>query len=373
MFIAGDPSGDQHTAAILEQLRGEMPMASRWGIGGPAMEKCGFTTVMPFAPFNRMGFAEVALHIGFFLKARQTLIGLMKKRRPDVLVCVDYPGFNIPMMKAAKKLGIPVVWYIAPMVWAWKQRRAEVLGAYASHIAVIFPFEVPYFSPYRSPVTFVGNPTAEAMQREGAFAKERKTHPGSNGFRIAIVPGSRRQEIEHLLPRMLAAFSILKQRLPGLRATVSSYGDLPASLYRRVIGGTPVEVFEGPLRELLGRTDFALVTSGTATLEAALLGVPLIIAYHTSFITYAIAQRLIKIPFIGLPNIIAGEPIVPECIQQQAEADNLALTIERFIESPELYNNTVSRLIALRQKLGEKKPSVEVSAIIKSIGGQVPL
>jgi lipid-A-disaccharide synthase len=209
MFIAGDPSGDEHTAPIVERLRAGIPEASLWGIGGPAMEKNGFTPVMPFAPFNRMGFAEVAAHLRFFFSARRTLIDTMEKRRPDALVCVDYPGFNIPMMKASQKLGIPVVWYIAPMVWAWKQDRAAVLGAHAAHIAVIFPFEVPYFSCYEAPVSFVGNPTVEAMRLEGAFAAKRSVHPGSprsGNFRIALVPGSRVQEIEHLLPRMLSAF-----------------------------------------------------------------------------------------------------------------------------------------------------------------------
>ena len=367
MFIAGDPSGDQHTASIIQQLRSEMPEASLWGIGGPAMENSGFAPVMPFAPFNRMGFVEVALHIGFFLSAKKKLIDLMVKKRPDALVCVDYPGFNIPMMKAAHRAGIPVVWYIAPMVWAWNRRRAEILGTFASHIAVIFPFEVPCFSPYGSPVTFVGNPLVEAMHREGAFAHARKIHPGNNSFRVAIVPGSRRQEIEHLLPRMLKAFSILKQRHPGLRATVSRCSTVPVLMFRRIIGDAPVEVFDGPLREMLVRADCALVTSGTATLEAALMGVPLVVAYHTSFITYAIARHLVTIPLIGLPNIIAGEQIVPECIQRQADGANLAVIMERFIESPELYNDTVNNCILLREQLGSKKTSLEVSGIIEEI------
>jgi lipid-A-disaccharide synthase len=366
MFIAGDPSGDAHAAPVLERLRRAMPDASLWGIGGPAMEKYGFAPVMPFAPFNRMGFAEVAAHIAFFLSARRKLIDIMKQRRPDVLVCVDYPGFNIPLMKTAHKLGIPVVWYIAPMVWAWKRKRAAVLGAHASHIAVIFPFEVPFFSPYRSPVTFVGNPTVEAMLREGAFAKERPVHPGNGNFRIAIVPGSRRQEIEHLLPRMLGAVMLLKQRLPGLAATVSACGSLPVSLYKKITNGASVEVFEGPLRKLLGRSDLALVTSGTATLETALLGIPFVIAYHTSFITHAIARRLISIPYIGLPNIIAQKHVVPECIQGKAEAEHLAAAASRFIESPELYDTTVRALFALREMLGGKKPSEEVCTIIKT-------
>jgi lipid-A-disaccharide synthase len=367
MFIAGDPSGDGHTAPVIKRLHAELPEASMWGIGGPAMEKAGFAPVMPFAPFNRMGFAEVAAHIGFFLAARRTLIDKMKKRRPDALICVDYPRFNIPLMKSAHEQGIPVVWYIAPMVWAWKQNRAAVLGEHAAHIAVIFPFETPFFSPYRAPVSFVGNPTVEAMAREGAFSGKRKTHPGGNDFRLAIVPGSREQEVKHLLPRMLTAFSILKGKFPGLCATVSACDSLPPSLYKKTIGGAPVEVIKTPLREMLGRADLALVTSGTATLETALLGVPHAIVYHTSLVTYAIMRQLVKARFIGLPNIIAGKAIVPEYIQEQAAPEHLAAAVSRFIESPQEYDNTVNALVALREMLGEKKPSVEVSAIIKAV------
>jgi lipid-A-disaccharide synthase len=367
MFIAGDPSGDEHAAAIIRQLKIALPGASLWGIGGPAMEKQGFAPVLPFAPFNRMGFLEVATHIGFFLGAKKRLIDMMENRRPDVLVCVDYPGFNMPMMKAARKRGIPVVWYIAPTVWAWKHKRAGVLGSHASHIAVIFPFEVPWFSPYRSPVTFVGNPTVEAMEREGAFAHGRKTHPGSGAITVALVPGSRRQETEHLLPRMISAFLLLKEKYPLLMGVVSRYRGLPAEIYNRAIGGAPVEIFDGPLRDMLRRADCALVTSGTATLETALLGVPQVIVYHTSPLTYAIVKRLVHIPHIGLPNIIAGEGIVPECIQDKATGVDLAQALERFIVSPEAYTATVDRLLALREKLGEKKPSIEMCKILKAL------
>jgi lipid-A-disaccharide synthase len=369
MFIAGDPSGDQHAAAVVGRLNAGLPGIRIWGIAGPAMEKAGCAPVMPFAPFNRMGFLEVARHIFFFLRAKEKLISLIDERKPSLCVCVDYPGFNIPLMKAAAKRSIPVVWYIAPMVWAWKKKRAAVLGRHAAHIAVIFPFEVPWFSPYKAPVSFVGNPTAEAMAIEGFFSGRKKRPPDPKGFHCALVPGSRRQEVEHLLPRMIDAYSILRQRFPGLRATVSRYHALPESLFAACARDDSIAVVSGPLRAILARADCAIVTSGTATLETALLGIPHVIAYHTSAITYTIAKRLVNVPYIGLPNIIAGEEIVPECVQDGAGAANLALTLGRFIESPKLYESTVVRLTALRERLGEKRPSEEVCRIIQQIGG----
>ncbi len=367
MIVAGDPSGDQHASAVVRQLRQDMPQAMFWGIGGPAMEQAGFAPVMPFAPFNRMGLVEVLSHLPFFLGAKKKLVALMKERRPDVLLCVDYSGFNIPLMKAAHALGVPVVWYIAPMVWAWKRKRAAVLGAYAAHIATIFPFEAACFSPYRAPVSFVGNPTVEAMAAAHMFDAPRKTHPGKRPFHLAIVPGSRRQEIELVLPRMVRAAAILRQRFPGLRATVSRYGVLPEEYYRKVIGSEPVDLFSGPLQELLGRADCAFVKSGTATLEAALCGIPFVVAYRASAVSWALLSPMVKIPLVGLPNIIAGEEIVPECIQDMADPAVLAATISRFIETPALYDSTVGRLVALREKLAEKRPSIEVCRIIKEI------
>lgn len=370
LFIAGDPSGDQHASAVVSRTRQEFPGMPLWGIGGPAMESEGFAPVMPFAPFNRMGFLEVAAHIGFFLGAQKKLVALMEQRRPAVLVCVDYSGFNMPMMKAARRLGIPVLWYIAPMVWAWKRKRAAIVGSYASHIATIFPFEAPYFTGFKAQVSFVGNPTVEAMERNDCFAKGIKEHPGGGAFRIAIVPGSRRHEVEQMLPRMMEAYVMLKQRYPRLSACVSRYAAIPGEFYRKLIGNADVDVFDGPLREMLGSADCAFVASGTATLETALLGVPLVVTYHASTVTHAIFKHFIRVPYIGLPNIIAGEAIVPECIQEQAEPAGLALALERFIVSPELYNNTVSKLISLRKNLGEKKPSIEVCAILKSMAEQ---
>jgi len=165
------------------------------------------------------------------------------------------------------------------------------------------------------------------MAAAGFLSGPKKRHPGQKGFHLAIVPGSRRQEVEHVLPRMIEAYSILRQRFPGLRATVSRYHALPESLFLPCLRDESIAVVSGPLCTLLDRADCAIVTSGTATLETALLGIPHIIAYHTSAISHAIAKKLIKVPYIGLPNIIAAEEIVPECIQEGAEAANLALTL----------------------------------------------
>ncbi len=357
MFIAGDPSGDIHAAPVIKRLREQDSSIEVWGIGGPFMVKEGFSPLMPFEPFNKMGFKEVISHLGFFLDAKKKLIDQIKKHKPDCLVCIDYPGFNMPMMKAAYKIGIPVVWYIAPMVWAWKKKRAAVLGKCASHIACIFPFEVQHFLPYTDKVSFVGNPSVESM--EPIRIKKDTDH-----LTIAIIPGSRKQEVEKMLPVMLDAFRMIRNEFPSATAIVSHFPLLDESFFEIVKNYEGVSLVKKPLREILSDSSYAIVTSGTATLEAALLGVPMAIIYKTSKMTYFIAKSLLKIKFIGLPNIIAGKEIVPECIQEDANPERIASRIRKFITNKEYCSATLEELIKLKNDLGFLKPSFEVAEII---------
>lgn len=361
MIIAGDPSGDIHAAPIIRQLYTIDPSVEIWGIGGSQMVNEGFTSLMPFESFNKMGFIEVISHLPFFLNAKKRLIGEMKIRKPDCLVCVDYPGFNMPMMKASQSLGIPVVWYIAPMVWAWKQKRAAILGKCAAHIACIFPFEVEYFLPYTNKVSFVGNPTVES----GDFDIKNRPSVNNNSFSIAIIPGSREQEVKRLLKPMLEAFSILKSEFPFVTATVSRFSSLKESLFNIVSEYEGVITKNTPIQDILKFSDCAIVTSGTATLETALSGVPMVISYKTSLLTYSLAKLLVKIKFIGLPNIIAKKEIVPECVQNEMNSQMVASKVRKFITDKEYYKTTVDELTKLKELLGAQKPSIEVANIIK--------
>jgi lipid-A-disaccharide synthase len=367
MFIAGEPSGDLHASAVIKNLKARRPDLRIWGIGGPAMASAGLERAMPFEPFNCMGYAEVIRHLPFFLGAKKKLIAMMASPpRPSVLVCVDYSGFNMPMMKAARKLGIPVVWYIAPMVWAWKRKRAKVLGEHASHIAVIFPFEEQYFSPYKAPVTFVGNPLTESLPQIDA-SSPRKFTPAED-FRLAIVPGSRAQEIKNMLGAMVGAAAMLRDKYPKIKITVSRFKGLDESMFEPAVR-QGFDLFTDPLPELLQNSDLALITSGTATLETALLGVPMVIAYRTSPLSYTIYKSFVKISHIGLPNIIADRSIVPECIQDDVTPNNLYCKMDKFLSTPSYWEDAVQSLSALRSRLGEKKPSIELADIVYSYVG----
>lgn len=368
MFVAGDPSGDLHASPIIQRLSIVLPGVRCFGIGGPAMQSVGFESLMRFEEFNRMGLWEVLVHLPFFLKAHKRLVTAMDSNRPKALVCIDYPGLNIPLMKEAHKRGIPVVWYIVPQVWAWKKKRAALLGKYASFIAVVFPFEVDFFNSYPAPISFVGHPLVEAIQRRTTITgtSSLKTNNGS-ARTLSLVPGSRRQEVAAILPPMVKAAELLKRQYPYLEIFVSKCSGIPLELYQKSCAQKGIKVFEGPLRNLLDRTHYAFVTSGTATLETALAGVPMVIVYRTSPVTYLLLKRMIRVPYIGLPNIVANEKIVPECIQQKAKGHALAREMQRFIESPEYYEATIEKLSRLKGILGNKQPSVELAEKIASL------
>jgi lipid-A-disaccharide synthase len=372
MFVAGDPSGDIHAAPVIGELYEINPGLECWGIGGPKMVAQGFHQLMPFEPFNKMGFIEVVKHLGFFLDAKKKLISEMRSRKPSCLVCVDYPGLNMPLMKAAKKLGIPVVWYIAPMVWAWKKKRARVLGEYTDFIGCIFPFEPSHFLPYTDKVAFIGNPTVQSIeiQNKWELGSEKRNQEGNNnksGLSIALVPGSRLQEITRMLRPMLDAYMILKKEFPLLRAEVSLFKSIDSSEFHIVKEYPGVTVTSDPLERLLSRVRCAIVKSGTSTLETALACVPMVIAYKTSALTYAIAKRLVKLSWIGLPNIIANASIVPECIQDSMNAEKLADECRKFLIDNTYYHQTVDALQKIRGVLGAKKPSTELSRKITDI------
>ncbi|MFW5774848.1 MAG: lipid-A-disaccharide synthase [Chitinivibrionales bacterium] len=369
MFLAGDPSGDEHSAPIVRRLLQNYPDAYLFGVGGPAMTDAGFHPVLPFEPFNRMGFSEVISGLAFFLRARRHLRRLMVQIRPKLLVCVDFPGFNLIMMKMAHKLSIPVVWYIAPKVWAWKKKRAGILGKYASSIAVIFPFETKIYEPFPADCVYVGNPLVESRSRRLIDRKQlgfvQKSRPQNRPWRVALVPGSRRQEIASILPAMVEAVKELKKTHPDVQIRYSRYGSLDEKLFASAAAEPYIAAHTGDLYDLLVWADTALVTSGTATLQTALMGVPFVLVYKTSALSYFLYKQVVTIPHVGLPNIIAGKEIIPECLQQNANPQTLAGYLRRYIDDTAFYENTVKDIGELQANLGEKITSEHVADLIQ--------
>ena len=308
MFSAGEASGDTHGASVAKALLSKYPDATLFGMGGELMKAAGVDIIYDIEQLGFIGIVEIIKHLPTFFKLRTFLKEAMLREKPDVLVCIDYPGFNMKLAKVAHDLGIPVVYYIAPTIWAWNKGRGKDIAKTVTKVASIFPFEAEAYQEFGVDVEFVGNPLVDivkpTMTREEAF-----THFGASpeARNILLMPGSRKQEVQGLLPTMLsAAEELVKSRsdlaffLP--RAHTIPRADLEAIIQKYSV---PITITEGNNYDLMQICTACIAASGTATLETALMNVPTLLIYKVAPITYGIGKLLVNIKDIGLPNIIA--------------------------------------------------------------------
>ena len=317
-IIAGEASGDLHGSGLVRELRVADPKAEFRAWGGDKMEAAGAPLVKHYRDLAFMGFVEVIKHLGTILKnirfAKEDILAF----RPDVLILIDYPGFNMRIAKWAKVQGIRVVYYISPQIWAWKEGRAKAIKRDVDQMLVILPFEVDFYKKWGLEVEYVGHPLVEVI----AAIRERAV-PATLGTTgkplIALLPGSREQEIRMKLPIMLSVVN----RFPHYEFAVAMAPSQPESLYRELAGSIPVALVAGQTYELLRQSRAALVTSGTATLETALFGVPQIVCYKGHPASYWLAKKLIKVKYISLVNLILDRSVVPELIQEDLNTEKL--------------------------------------------------
>ncbi|MGM0443570.1 MAG: lipid-A-disaccharide synthase [Fibrobacterota bacterium] len=370
-FSAGDPSGDQNCRGLIRELRRRRPECELSGLGGPAMQEEGFQPRFDFPRFNRMGYGEVLTALPFFLAQKARFCTMLQEERPDLLVCVDYSGFNRPLMKYAHSLNIPVVWFIAPMIWAWKRRKhGPFLGRYAAHIACILPFEPAHWKEFTHRVSFVGNPLFEASRSE--MRPRRRCPAAADTLRLALVPGSREQEVRRILPAMIAAVTELKAAWRGaVDVQVSRAPSLdPALLQPAHRAG--MTITDAPLDELCAQSDLAVVQSGTATLQAAFQAVPHVVVYATSFLTYQIVKMFLKkrLRYISLTNIMADAAVVPELIQDEVCGKNIARALRRFWEDPGYFTTTCDALETIAARFESRDSASRLVDIIEETVSQ---
>jgi lipid-A-disaccharide synthase len=355
MIVAGEASGDIYGADLVEKALSLDSGLHFFGIGGSRMRESGVTTLVDSADMAVMGLIEVFKHFGVISAAFLTLKKLLQQDPPELLILIDYPGFNLRLAKVAKKAGVKVLYYISPKVWAWKAGRIRRIAATVNKMAVIFPFEVPIYQKAGVPVTFVGHPLLDLvhveMSREEAAASF-----GLDPSRkiVGLFPGSRRSEIERILPSILAAADRLHNIFPDLQfvlplASTLSEADIRPHL--NGIGVTPV-ITTRRIHDLIRGCDAIISVSGTVTLEIALVGTPMVIIYKLAPLTYQVARRVVKIEHIGLCNIVAGRSLVKELIQEQANPEAIAAEIAMIL-SNETYRATMhAELTSIREKLG---------------------
>ncbi|HEY2829977.1 MAG TPA: lipid-A-disaccharide synthase [Thermoanaerobaculia bacterium] len=368
-IVAGEASGDLHASEVVRELKKLDPALMTFGIGGDFLAREGMKLLHHAREMAIIGLFNVLRNIRFFRRVMRDLMDAIERERPDAVMLVDYPGFNMRAAKRVKALGIPVVYYISPQIWAWHQSRVRDIAKTVDRMIVILPFEEDFYRSHGVPVTYVGHPTIEQLagvKRPGA--KEGVT-------RIALLPGSRRQEVKGLLPAMLDAVQVLRAGAGSQPAQIEPYivqaptidfAELEAIVTER---NADVPILPHDRGEGIAAADVALSSSGTATLECAILGTPVVVMYRLSRLTHWLGQRLVRVPHFSLVNIIAGKEVVPELLQRDVNGERIAAEARKLLE-PE-YNRWVrDELATVRTKLGEPGASRRAAEAIMSAVGR---
>ncbi len=374
LISAGEASGDLYAGAVTRGIKQLNPEAEVFGMGGDCLREAGGEVLFDIKDHSLMGFVEVLKKLPDVWKLRNAFIDLMEKRKPDVLLTIDYPGFNMRLAKLAKERGINVVYFIAPQVWAWRPGRAADVAKVTDKIACIFPFECDFYKSYGADIEFIGHPLVDtvkpSLSRKEAeeLAGKRTGHP-----LILLMPGSREMEIQRLLPVMLGAAKILKQKQPELDFAIPRAATIAKKILEDSVrqAGLNIRLIEGHNYDVMSVADLAIVTSGTVTLEAAMCGLGCEILYKSSPISFWIAKRVVKIPNIGLPNIVAGRQIEPELLQDDCTPDKIASTALELLE-PERFAQLQRDLLEVKEKLGEPGAVKRVAELVLRMAGQNP-
>jgi lipid-A-disaccharide synthase len=390
---AGEASGDAHGAGVVAELRARYPDAELFGLGGDKMQAAGLELLEHAGRMSFMGFAEVVRHLPFIMSVRKRVLDAIVRRQPDLLILIDYPGFHFSLLRKLKKMGVigdsgsapptppqaggkfhpplkqggktKVLYYISPQVWAWKSGRAKELAELADHVAVIFPFEVEIYERLGLPVTFVGHPLLDEIGEippRGQFLKSVGLQPDDRV--VGLFPGSRKQEIRRHLSLLLETIKLVRKFQPQCKFLLAESPTLPCRFYDKLLADSVgVTRVAGQSHAILAHANASLVKSGSSTIEATYFGNPFVVFYKTSPISYAIGKRVVRVPFIAMANLIAGEEAVRELIQDQATPESLMSELLPLLTVPARIEACRTRLKRVREKLGEHGAAKRVAEI----------
>ena len=355
MFSAGESSGDQHAANMFLELKKHQPDIKGFGMGGAKMALAGIDIRYDSGSIGVIGVVEVLKHYGEIRRALKLIQQLVSTERPDLLVCVDYKEFNLKLARFAKQCGVKVLFYVSPQVWAWRPGRVKTYGKAIDMMAVIFPFETTYYDAENVPVRYVGHPSVDKVHPQRSRLEDMAIFNLDEGNPvIGLLPGSRANEINRLLPIMLAAAEILQARIPGIQFMLPQADSISDELLESYMRQSLVKitVIKNQPYDVIQCCDVVMTTSGTATIEIALLNVPMVITYKLAALTYWLGRWLVNTPFIGLPNIILGKGFIKELIQHEATSENLAEEIERILTDKFYADQMRDNLNQVKQQLG---------------------
>ncbi|MSP53105.1 MAG: lipid-A-disaccharide synthase [Gammaproteobacteria bacterium] len=370
MIIAGEASGDQRGAEVATALLAREPNLKLYGIGGEHMRAAGVECLIDVSQLAVMGFVEVIVHLPRIMRIFKSTKNLLIERKPDLLILVDYPGFNLRLAKIAKKLGIKVLFYISPQVWAWRQHRVKKIAQVVDHMAVIFPFEKQFYQDHNVPVSYVGHPLTQKLKNKISQADARtKLDITSQQKMIALLPGSREGEINRILPELIKSTELISAKISNCIFYLAIASTIPTDTIRKCIAASnsDIRIARDKTYDIISAADVVLTASGTATLETALLNKPMVIVYKVSSLTAFIVRKMIKIPYVSLCNIVAGEQVVVELLQDDATAENIAQETLHILTDETYREQMKEKLSHIEDKLGDLEAADNVANIALSM------
>jgi lipid-A-disaccharide synthase len=355
MISCGEASGDLYAAAMARELRALSPGTRLFGLGGDRLRNAGAELVGDYHGLSVTGLSEAVRVLPRALRMHRTLVACAASERPDVLVVIDFPDFNFPLAKSIRKLGVPVVYYICPQLWAWRPGRMKVIKRLVSLALVIFPFEEGLYRRAGVPVEFVGHPLldlAEVTEPRGRFLRSLGLQPDAPT--LALLPGSRVNEVRAILPTLVGAVQRIKSAVPGVQLVVARAPNIPIEAFHLLANAAlgPVAIVEGRADDVLNAADAVVTASGTATVQAAIHECPMVVVYRLSALTYFLGRPFVQVDTYGMVNLIAGERVVPELIQGGFTVDAVAERAIAFLTDRDLAASTRSRLREVRARLG---------------------
>lgn len=352
VIVAGETSGDLHGAALMRAMKAAYPDLAFSGIGGSLMIDEGMTALRHMREMNFMGFVEVVRHLPFIMRTMKDLEAHLDDIRPDLVILIDYPGFNLKMLPRIKKRDIPVMYYISPQLWAWHTSRVKIIKKYVDRMVVLFDFERTFYEKYGIEADFVGHPLVEMVKASENRDTLRRSLNAETQPLVGLFPGSRSQEIERILPAMVDSVRYMREKMGSVRAAIGCAPEIGDDVYEHYTAGTDIELVRGRTYDLMTHADVNAVTSGTATIEAGICGTPMVVVYKTSPLTFAIGKQLVKLSYIGMINIIAGRMIVPELWQDDVNPGTLGERLMRLMSDSSLRAQVKGNLSLAVQKLG---------------------
>jgi lipid-A-disaccharide synthase len=355
LIVAGEASGDLHAAGVVQELLRRAPQLVIEGIGGDRMRQAGVRLLAYAGDLAVVGLIEVGYKLPALWRAYRTMVRLLREGRPDLLVLVDFPDFNLLLARRASRLGVPVAYFISPQVWAWRPGRIRSIARYVRRLLVIFPFEEPFYRQRGVEAQYVGHPLLDRLTPPPVMDEARRhlgLEPGVTV--VGLLPGSRMGELARHLPLLLRATRQLAITRPDLRFIIAAAEGLPLDLIGSYLKqeASSARVVQGRTYEVMAASDLILVASGTATLEAAIIGTPMVIVYRLAFLSWLLGRLLIRVPYIGMVNLVAGKGIVPELIQFDATPERIADEARRLLESSERRGRMQRQLWEVRDRLG---------------------